>query len=398
MEFNYVAVNEQGQRVTGICQAQTKEHVAQQLSERKLQLVSCRWRWFSVIKIEHKPRLNKFFVLEFSRQMSVLLASGLSITQAFEIVQAEQKSKECRACLQNLLALVQQGQSVSFALQQVSSAFDNNYLEVIAVGEQAGALARAFEQNYYYLAALEKLTGQVKQACVYPALVLLVSILVISILLVKVIPGFESLFSSFAQPLPFATLQVIALSEFIQQHWGNILLALGIVIAGFSLSLKVQKVKRFTDKHKLRLPIIGLLLKFNLYANFALSCHNMLAAGLPLHQVLDKLKSGTRNLFFSAKINDIQQNVLTGTSFHQSCLATGLFPSLFIQLVKVGEESGSLDQRLKNLAEVYQQRLDSQVKAIVNLIEPAIMIIMGVLIGGLVLVMYLPIFEMSTFL
>ncbi len=398
MEFNYVAVNEQGQRVTGICEAKTREHVAQQLSERKLQLVSCSWRLLSVLKVEHKPKLSKFFVLEFSRQMSVLLASGLSITQAFEIVQAEQKTKACKACLQSLLKLVQQGQSVSLALRQVSSAFDNNYLEVVTVGEQTGALARAFGQNYYYLAALDKLRGQVKQACVYPALVLLVSILVISILLVKVIPGFESLFSSFAQPLPFATLQVIALSEFIQKHWVNILFALGVVITSFFLSLKLQKVKRVTDKYKLKLPVIGSLLRFNLYASFALSCHNMLAAGLPLHQVLDKLKSGTRNLFFSTKLNHIQQNVLTGTSFHQSCLATGLFPSLFIQLVKVGEESGSLEQRLKNLAEVYQERLDSQVKAIVNLIEPAIMIIMGVLIGGLVLVMYLPIFEMSTFL
>lgn len=397
MKFKYVAVNEQGQRVVGICEAQNKVHLAQQLSEIKLHLVSAKLRLFSVIRTT-RPKLSKDFVLEFSHQMSVLLTSGLSITQAFEIMKGEQKSKEHQKCIEKMRVLVQQGRPVGESLKQVSTVFDNNYLEVITVGEQTGALAQAFAQNHYYLSAAAKLKRQLKQACIYPTLILLVSILVVSILLVKVIPGFESLFASFSQPLPYGTLQVIALSEFIQTYWIDILIALVMLGGSFWLSLKVTKVRFVVDKYKIKLPLIGLLLRFNLYATFALNCHNMTTAGLPLHQVLDKLKSSTRNRFFSVKLSEIQASVLSGCSFHQSCIETGLFPPLFIQLIKVGEESGTLDKRLKNLADLYQDKLESHVKAMIGIIEPVVMILMGAIIGGLVLVMYLPIFEMSTFL
>ena len=397
MEFKYVAVNEHGKRITGICEAQNKQGLALQLAEVKLQLVSSRVMWFSIMKAR-KTKLTSTFVLEFSRQMSVLLASGLSITQAFEIVKGEQKSRVYQDCIERMLERVKQGKPVSSSLKQASEAFDDNYLEVISVGEQTGALALSFEQNHYYLSAAAKLKGQIKQACVYPILVLLVSVMVVSILLVKVIPGFESLFASFSQPLPYATLQVIALSDLLQKQWMNILIIFVATLSAFLISLKVAKFRLLVDKYTMKIPLVGQLLRFNLYASFALNCHNMTKAGLPLHQALEKLKTGTKNLFFSAKLSDIQQNILAGNSFHQSCFETQLFPSLFIQLIKVGEETGTLDERLKNLADVYRDRLDSSVKAMVGLIEPAIMIFMGVMIGGLVLVMYLPIFEMSTFL
>lgn len=397
MEFKFVAVNQQGQRVTGIREAQTKEHLARQLAKDKLQLVSSQFRFLSVLRWQ-RSELSQVFLLEFSRQMSVLLASGLSITEAFEIIKSEQKNKQCQACIEKILALVQQGQSVSAALKQGSVAFDRRYLEIIAVGEQTGQLARSFAQNHHYLAMVDKLKKQIKRACIYPMLVLLVSILVVTVLLVKVIPKFESLFASFSQPLPYATLQAIALSEFIQAYWADIVIASVATIGICLLSLNLIKVRFWVDTYKLKLPFFGRLLRFSLYSHFALNCHIMLAAGLPLHQVLEKLKQSASNVFFSAKLSEIQQQVVAGNSFYQSCLETQLFPPLFIQLLKVGEESGTLDERLKNLAEVYRERLDSYVKVMVTSIEPMIMIVMGVVIGGLVLIMYLPIFEMSTFL
>lgn len=398
MEFHYIAVNEAGKRVTGVCQAKSKQQVMERLKLQKLHLVNCRLKLTSLLVFKRQSKLSRTFLLEFSRQMSVLLDAGLSLTQAFDIVGKEQKTPAYKTCIQELMTGVQQGQTLSLAMTQASSDFDHNYRQVIAVGEQTGQLAQAFAQNYNYLATSAQLKQQVKQACVYPILVLLVSITVITILLLKVIPGFESLFASFDQSLPYATEQVILFAKFLQQNTHVIFSAILVFVLLFLLSLKWPQTRYFIDRGKLKLPLFGAIFNLSFYTSFALHCHNLLSAGVPLHQVLAKLKLSFSNMFIAEKLAEVEQEVNAGKSFYQACQQTKTFPSLFIQMLKVGEESGTLDHRLKNLAQVYQQRLDTYVKSIVNLIEPVIMILMGVIIGGLVLVMYLPIFEMSTFL
>ncbi len=397
MEFRYVAVNASGRRITGECSASSKVDVAKKLQVKHLQLISCQIKLSSLFRTS-QYKLNKGILLELSRQMSILLSAGLSLSQAFEILAKEQSDLAAKRCIKHLSELVHQGQSLASALSDTSTSFDKSYCDVIAVGEKTGALGQAFEQNFVYLSARDKLNRQLKQASIYPVLVLLVSVIVITILLVKVIPGFESLFLSFDQELPFATQVVISIAKWFQSYWLLILGCNLTAICLFISCLKLQAVRFNFDKYVVKAPVVGTLLKLNFYTSFCLNGYNLLKAGIPLHHVLTKLRSGTRNMFWRIQLRTLQQAVNSGQSFHLACIQTDVFPSLLIQLIKVGEESGTLDNQLKNLAEVYQQRLDEYVKRIVSLLEPMIMIVMGVVIGGLVLVMYLPIFEMSTFL
>ena len=396
MEFRYVAVNSQGERLTGVSHAKNRNDLKTQLGNVNLHLVSCKPSW--PLKWQRKPKLPTGFIIEFSRQMSILLSAGITVTQALQIILSEQKEQHLQAFLSQLLNSVQQGSSLSSAIKYSNFAVDKNYTGVIFVGEESGHLVSAFEQNLQYLSDRQALNKKVKQACTYPVIVLTIALVVIALLLVKVIPGFQSLFSNFDQELPLVTQFVISLSVQIQTHWFDIILGLVVLIITLLGLLKIKSVKFWFDKSQLSLPVLGTLLKFHFYTSYALSCHNLLKAGIPLHQAISNIKLSTDNLFLIKRLTEIELQLQSGISFHLACQQSQVFSSLFVQLIQVGEESGSLDVRLCNLAGIYKEKLDDHITQVVKLIEPTIMLITGLLIGGLVLVMYLPIFQMSAFL
>lgn len=396
MEFRYVAVNLQGERVTGVSYAKNRNELKARLSKVNLHLVSSKPNL--AINWQKRRKLPTSFLIEFSRQVAILLSAGITITQALQIILSEQSEQPFQIFLTELLTSVQQGASLSSAMNNSVFIIDRQYTGVIFVGEESGRLVSAFEQNFQYLSERQSLSKKVKQACTYPFIVLITALLVISLLLVKVIPGFQSLFSNFDQELPFVTQFVISLSEQIQIHWADIIwgiLASVVVSLG---TLRIKTVKLWFDKHKMSVPVVGTILSFHFYISFALSCHNLLKAGVPLHQAIGHVKLSTKNSFLLKQLTEIELQLKSGTSFHSACQHSEIFSSLFVQLLQVGEESGSLDIRLSNLVSIYKEKLDDHISQVVKLIEPGIMLLTGLLIGGLVLVMYLPIFQMSAFL
>jgi type IV pilus assembly protein PilC len=216
--------------------------------------------------------------------------------------------------------------------------------------------------------------------------------------MVKVVPGFQTLFDNFDQQLPWATRQVILLSDFVSAnllYLGSVFILLPVC---YVLLTKSPATKRYIDLFMWRIPIITKLYQMSFVTSFSLTAYAMLNAGLPLNQALSKIQNGTKNSHTKTKLKSVIENVQEGESFYQSLKQTALFPFMFLTLIKVGEETGRLDATLKTLANIYQTRLEAHIKQIISLIEPAIVVLLGGIIGGLVLVMYLPIFEMSTFL
>lgn len=396
MEFRYVAVNSNGRRVTGRYQARNQNDVKVAMKQMSLHLVSCK----PVFGFERllRPKLPKGFLIEFSRQMSILLSAGISVIHAFQVLLSEQSDKRVQICISQLLESVHQGCSLARAMEQNVYMFDQQYINTISIGEESGHLINAFEQNFTYLSDKQALTRKIKQASTYPLIVMVTALLVITLLLIKVIPSFQSLFANFDQELPVITQFVITLSFNLKAHWLTIIITVLVLGACCWFALLVKQIKYYFDKYKLSAPIFGTLFNYYFYTWFALSCHNLLKAGVPLHAAIAQLNSSTNNSYQRRALRVLEHQLKVGISFHHACSATNMFPAIFTQLVQVGENSGTLDMRLLNLANMYQSKLDDHISQVVKLIEPTIMLVTGVIIGGLVLVMYLPIFQMSAFL
>ena len=393
MEYVYVAVDTKGNRVSGKKWSLSKRHLVAELRANKLRLLSCRGDWLSLM--QKRTQLDDEFILEFSRQMAVLTSAGLSLTQALEVLMTEQKDNRVMQCLGEVKADVEQGNGLVWSMQQASDSFDQNYCEVIAIGEKTGQLAGAFEQNYVYLSTSHRLRKKLRQACMYPAIVLFVAIVLVSLLLVKVIPSFASLFASFDRPLPPSTQWVLNFSTAVQQNSIYILFFASIAGVVIWLATRVSLCRRWWSRTSIHLPVWGGLKKLHFYTRFTLQCHSLLSSGIPLHQAMDKLTAQSKNSVWHPHLTLIHEALLAGSSFYQACKASGAFPSLCLQLIKVGESTGTLDNRLKDATDIYQQKFDQQITTALALIEPGIMIFMGVVIGGLVLVLYLPIFSMA---
>lgn len=399
MEVRYRAVDEAGNKRIGRLYGLSIDSIKQELLDKGWVVLSCQpispifnaFRNFS-------KQTSKGFVTNFSRQISVLLGSGVSLLQALEIIIQDTEHEYDKKLLLQVATDIQNGIYLSKSLTQYSHVFSTNYIEIIAVGEQTGLLAQAFERNLYFLMAKQKLNEQIRQACTYPFIVLTVATIVMIILMVKVVPGFQSLFDSFDQQLPWATRQVIALSEFISANLTYLVSFFVTLPLILFLCAKSVITKPIIDLCMWRLPVIKTFYQMSFVTSFSLTAYSMLNSGIPLNHVLSKIYNGTGNTYTKSKLQLVIDNVQRGESFYQSLKQAGLFPFMFLTLIKVGEETGSLDSTLKTLANIHQTRLEAHIKKIISLIEPAIVVLLGVLIGGLVLVMYLPIFEMSTFL
>ena len=396
MEFHYIAVDAQGRKQQGKISAPNFTQVKQQILDSGWVLLTCK-RVYSPAFFS-RARTSKKFDLSFSHQLALLLSSGVPLIQALLIMLGDCKHKQDKVLVQDVLTQLQDGKALSASLQKYTSVFHKSFIDVIEVGEQTGALAQAFERNHYYLASKYKLQSQLRQALVYPCLVIVVSVLVILILLLKVVPSFESLFQSFDQPLPWATQQILTITHLLQHNGLSIIAVIcGVLIVSITLLQNVT-LKHKWHRIRLTLPIYGKLEKLGFVVSFSLSSFNMLKAGIALNQVLDKVSQSTSNIYFRHQLLTVLATVLRGESFYLALKQSQLFPGLFLQLIRVGEETGKLDECLDALSKVYQTRLENYLKQIISLIEPCVMVLLGGIIGGLVLVMYLPIFEMSTFL
>ena len=332
----------------------------------------------------------------FMRQLATMLAAGIPLVQSFEIVGNGHENAAMQKLILAVKADVEGGSALAEAMAKHPLYFDDLVVNLVDAGEQAGALETLLDKIATYKEKTEALKKKIKKALTYPAAVLVVAFVVTAILLIFVIPAFEDLFAGFGADLPTFTRMVIDLSVFVRAQGIIIAILIGGAISAFMYFKKrSRKMRHFLDRMLLRTPIIGPILQKASIARYARTLSTMFSAGVPLVEALESVAGATGNIVYEVGVLQMRDEVSTGQRLQQAMENTGLFPNMVNQMIAVGEESGSLDDMSSKVADFYEEDVDNAVDNLSSLLEPMIMAILGVLVGGLVVAMYLPIFKMG---
>ena len=332
----------------------------------------------------------------FSRQLSTMLAAGIPLVQAFEIVGNGHENAAMQKLILAVKTDVEGGSALAEALAKHPLYFDDLFVNLVEAGEQAGALETLLDKIATYKEKTEAIKKKIKKALTYPAAVLVVAFIVTTILLVFVIPSFEDLFKGFGADLPTFTRMVIDLSAFVRSQGLILALMIGAAIGAFIYFRKRSRpFRHFLDRVMLKLPVIGPIMSKAAIARYARTLSTMFSAGVPLVEAMESVAGATGNIVFEIAVLEIRDEVATGQRLQQAMENTELFPNMVIQMIAVGEESGSLDDMSAKVADFYEEDVDNAVDNLSSLLEPMIMAVLGVLVGGLVVAMYLPIFKLG---
>ncbi|MCO1695866.1 type II secretion system F family protein [Pseudomonas aeruginosa] len=332
----------------------------------------------------------------FTRQMATMMGAGVPLLQSFDIIGEGFENPNMRKLVDEIKQEVAAGNSLANSLRKKPQYFDDLYCNLVDAGEQSGALETLLARVATYKEKTEALKAKIKKAMTYPIAVVIVALVVSAILLIKVVPQFQSVFANFGAELPAFTQMVIGLSETLQEWWLLVLIAmLGI---GFALKELYKRSKGFRDtidRAILKAPIVGAIVYKSAVARYARTLSTTFAAGVPLVEALDSVSGATGNVVFKSAVAKIKQDVSSGMQLNFSMRTTNVFPSMAIQMAAIGEESGSLDDMLGKVAGFYEDEVDNAVDNLTTLMEPMIMAVLGVLVGGLIVAMYLPIFQLG---
>jgi type IV pilus assembly protein PilC len=332
----------------------------------------------------------------FTRQMSTMMRAGVPLVQAFEIVAGGVDKPKVATLIRALRDDVAGGSSFTGALRKHPLHFDDLFCNLVGAGEQSGALETMLDRIATYKEKTESLKAKVRKAMTYPAAVLVVAFIVSGILLIKVVPQFEEVFAGFGAELPAFTQFVINISEFTQQWWFLIVVAIGGTIATFMAARKrSKKLREAIDRIALKAPIFGNIIEKSAVARYARTLATTFAAGVPLVEALNSVAGSTGNSVYTKAVYQIRDDVSTGQQLNFSMRSTGVFPNMVVQMVAIGEEAGALDEMLDKSASYYEEQVDNAVDNLTALMEPMIMAVLGVLVGGLIIAMYLPIFQLG---
>lgn len=332
----------------------------------------------------------------FSRQLATMMSAGVPLVQAFEIVGRGHENANMQELILGVKADVEAGNSLTDALKKRPLQFNELYCNLVEAGEHAGILEAILHKLATYMEKTEAIKSKIKAALFYPASVIVVAGIVVSILMIFVIPQFEELFSNFGADLPALTQMLITMSNFFVQWWWAMFGAIGGGIYGLLALHKRSKIfAQGMERIMLKLPILGEVLEKAAIARFARTLETMFAAGTPLVEAMVSVAGACGNIVFYNACMKIRDEISTGTQLQQAMRDTGLFPNMVVQMVAIGEEAGSIDTMLGKVADWYEEEVDNAVDALTSLLEPAIMAFLGVVIGGIVIGMYLPIFKMG---
>ena len=349
-----------------------------------------------LFKKSAKTKITPKDLSVFFRQLATMMSAGVPLVQSFEIIGRGHENAGMRDLLLNIKAEIESGTSLSESLAKHPLHFDNLVISLVSAGEQAGVLETLLDKIATYKEKTEIMKAKIKKALFYPTAVIIVAFIVTAILLIFVVPQFEDLFSNFGADLPAFTRVVVNLSEFMQEYWWIVFGIVAGMVVGFKQGKKrSQKFGRILDRMVLKMPIIGPIMHKAAVARYARTLSTMFAAGVPLVEALQSVAGATGNVVYSDAVLMIRDSIATGQQLTFAMNQTGLFPNMVEQMVAIGEESGSLDSMLGKVADFYEQEVDDAVDALSSLLEPLIMSILGILIGGLVVAMYLPIFKMG---
>ena len=343
-----------------------------------------------------KKKIRPGDIALFTRQLATMMKAGVPLVQSFEIVADGSENTGLKELILKIKEDVASGTAFAEALRKHPLYFDDLFCNLVASGEQSGALETMLDRIATYKEKTESLKKKIKKAMTYPVMVILVAVIVTAILLVKVVPQFASTFSGFGADLPAFTLFVLGISEWMQEHW---LLAFITVVGVIGGILEVKKrnknVAQFFDRLMLKLPVLGVITYNSVAARFARTLATTFAAGVPLIDALKSVAGATGNVVYEEATLKIRDSVATGIQLNSAMAQSGLYPSMLVQMAAIGEESGSLDEMLGKAADFYEEAVDNLVDNLTTMLEPLIMSVLGVLVGGLLVAMYLPIFNLG---
>jgi type IV pilus assembly protein PilC len=357
----------------------------------------------TVVKPKGKPlfgsagrKISAKDIAFFSRQLATMMKSGVPIVSSLEIIAGGQKNPKFKDLINTLRADIEGGSSIYEALSKHPVQFDELYRNLVKAGESAGVLDTVLDTIATYKENIESLKGKIKKALFYPAMVVAAALLVSAILLVFVVPQFEEVFKGFGADLPAFTKFIVGISRFMVSYWWLLLLiVVGTIVTFIFFKKRSMAFSHFLDRTILRVPVIGKIMHEAALARFARTLAVTFAAGVPLVEALDSVAGATGNTVYENAVKRVRDDVSVGYPVNMAMKQTGLFPHMVIQMTAIGEEAGALDAMLYKVAEFYEQEVNNAVDALASLIEPIIVVILGVIVGSMVIAMYLPIFKLA---
>ena len=343
-----------------------------------------------------KKQITPFDIAIFTRQMATMMKAGVPLVQSFDIVADGLENPALRDLVLDIKNDVAAGNNFAGALRKHPKYFDDLFCNLVDSGEKSGALETMLDRVAMYMEKTETLKKKVKKAMSYPIAVVVVAFIVTVILLIKVVPQFQDMFSNFGADLPVFTQFVVKISEWMQEWWLILIFSIAFLIYGFKeIKTRSPKFRDALDRFVLKIPIVGDIIDKSSVARFSRVLSTTFAAGVPLVDALDSVAGATGNVVYRDAVLKIRDDVASGTQLQFSMKSTGVFPSMAVQMVSIGEESGALDTMLDKVASYFEEEVDNLVDNLTTLMEPMIMAVLGVLVGGLIVAMYLPIFQMG---
>lgn len=394
--FTWEGVNRRGQKVKGELSSQNAAMVKAQLRKQGVTPQKVRKQSAPLLGGMSKKPIKSVDITFFIRQMSTMIKAGVPLVQSFDIVADGIDNASMKELIAKIRDNVASGNDFASALKQYPEQFDDLTCNLIESGEQSGALETMLDKVAIYKEKTEELKAKIKKALMYPIITLIIAGVVTAIMLIKVVPTFQDMFQSFGAELPAPTQFVVYLSEVAQNYW---LQTVGILVfAGVAFSQTMKRSPKFKanfEKFTLQIPVFGDLIRKAAVARYARVLSTTFAAGVPLVEALDSVAGAVGNVVYRDAVLKIKDEVSSGQQMHFAMRSTGVFPNMVVQMTSIGEESGALDQMLDKAAVYFEQEVDNAVDGLTAMIEPFIMSFLGVVIGGLIVAMYLPIFQMG---
>ena len=393
--FAWEGTDRKGGKIKGEISGQSPALVKAQLRKQGINPLKVRKKAVSLFSAGKK--IKPMDIALFTRQMATMMKAGVPLLQSFDIIAEGFDNPNMRKLIDEIKQEVAAGNSFAASLRKKPMYFDDLYCNLVDSGEQSGALETLLDRVATYKEKTEALKAKIKKAMTYPIAVVVVAVIVTAILLIKVVPQFESVFEGFGAQLPAFTLMVVNLSRWLQEWWFLVIFAIFISFYSFGQAYKrSEKFRDSLDRALLKAPIVGPILYKAVVARFARTLATTFAAGVPLVDALDSVAGATGNVVFRNAVNRIKNDVSSGSQLNFSMRNTGIFPTMAVQMTAIGEEAGSLDEMLDKTAGYYEEEVDNAVDNLTTLMEPLIMSVLGVLVGGLIIAMYLPIFQLGT--
>ncbi|PWQ94548.1 type II secretion system F family protein [Leucothrix arctica] len=352
------------------------------------------------IKPKRKPLMGGTIkpadIAHFARQLTAMMRSGIPLVQSLELIGNGHENAAMQTLIKKLRSDIESGADLGTALSYHPKHFDDLFVSLVKAGEHSGALEDMLEKIATYKEKTESMKAKVKKAMMYPIMVLIMALVVSAIMLIFVIPQFQSIFDGFGADLPAFTLWVIGLSEWLQSSWWQPIL--GVVVIGFAFKqakLRSEKFNVLIDTVVLKIPVMGIIIEKSAIARFSRTLSTMFAAGVPMVEAMDSVAGSTGNRLFANATLQIKDDISKGVQLNTSMLTSQRFPSMVVQMTKIGEESGRLEEMLNKVADYFEEQVDDLVDTLSKQIEPLVMAVLGVIVGGLVIAMYLPIFKLG---